>query len=307
MPGRVAKWLLVTAAIAALCGCGGMRSGTGLKETPGDRPHWTVTDDLGRQVIVPINLKRVVSLAPSVTENVFAVGGGDRLVGVTTFCNFPDEARSIAKIGDTMSPNMEVIVALRPELVLVTTASQIEAFTKVLEENGIVVYVTNPTSLDDVFRDLERLGQLFGTEEKAKQVVASLAARVESVRSASRDTTPSRVFIQISNEPLFTIGKGSYLNGLLEIANAISVTANVETAFPRLSKESALTLNPDVIILSDSEDNKEVNDAYRTSPAVRTGRVYRIDPDILSRPGPRLVDALEEIARVLRPDRPRSR
>src|SRR6185436_13845105 len=114
-------------------------------------------------VTVPVKITRVVSLAPSVTENIFAVGAGDRLVGVTTFCNYPEEAKSIAKIGDTMNPNMETIVGLKPDIVFVSSASQLEAFTKTLEQNGIAVYVTNPTSLYMLRGSIDNLGTIFGT------------------------------------------------------------------------------------------------------------------------------------------------
>jgi iron complex transport system substrate-binding protein len=113
----------------------------------------------------------------------------------------------------------------------------------------------------------------------------------------------TRVVIQVSREPLFTIGKGAFLNDLIARAGGESITANVETAFPKLSKETASALNPDVIILSDSEDNQEANEAFENSPAVKNGRVYKINADIISRPGPRLVDALEQIAKFLHPER----
>ena len=113
-----------------------------------------VTDDLGRTVTLPRKITRIVSLAPNLTENIFAVGAGDRLVGVTTFCNYPEQAKEIAKIGDTMTPNMESIVALKPDVVFVSTASQIEAFMKTLDANGIAVYVTNPKSLEGVSNNL---------------------------------------------------------------------------------------------------------------------------------------------------------
>src|SRR6478735_829924 len=124
----------------------GCRSAVETKSSITERPMRLVTDDLGRQVSLPVRIDRIVSLAPSVTENVFAAGAGDRLVGVTTYCNYPEQAKSIAKIGDTMNPNMESIVALKPDVVFVSSASQIEAFTSTLEQNGIAVYVTNPLS-----------------------------------------------------------------------------------------------------------------------------------------------------------------
>lgn len=254
-----------------------------------------LTDDLGRTVAVPATITRAVSLAPNLTENAFAVGAGDRLVGVTSFCNYPEAAKSIAKIGDTMNPNMESIVALKPEIVLVSTASQIEAFSSTLSANGISVFVTNPDSVDSMFRNLEQLGSLFGTAAKADELINNLRNRLKKLE-ARRSTMPAdRVFVQISREPLFTIGKQSFMTAALEKIGAISVTNDVETAYPKLSKETALALKPDVLIMSESDDNREPNTAFAGSPAIRDGNVIKVNADIISRPGPRLIDALELI------------
>jgi iron complex transport system substrate-binding protein len=264
-------------------------------------PTRLATDDLGRQVTLPVTINRAVSLAPSLTESIFAVRAGDRLVGVTTYCDYPEQAKAIAKVGDTMNPNIETIVALKPDVVFVSTASQIEAFAKTLADNGIGVYVTDPTSIDGVLRNLQQLGELFGT--KADGIVNDLNTRVGNVAGKTRDAKKVRVFVQISKEPLFTIGNGSFLNAILERAGGESVTKTVETAYPKISKETALALDPEAIVLSDSEDNREPNEVFRNSPAVKNGRVYRINADLLSRPGPRLVDALEQIARYLHPEK----
>ncbi len=272
-----------------------------------------VTDDLGRKVTIPVEISRVVSLAPSATEMIFAAGGGDRLVGVTTFCNYPEEAKSIAKIGDTMSPNMESIVALKPEVVFVSTASQIKAFAKTLEQNGIAVYVIKLESTIEIFDNLMKLGTIFDTFEAATNTGKALSERREQVCMKTdgcldrdkdeRAPNPVRVFIQISKEPLFTAGEDSFLNDLILDAGGVSVTANIKTAFPKLSKETAANLDPQVIILSESPDNQEPNEVFSNSPAVKNGRVYKVNADLLSRPGPRLVDALEQIARDLHPEK----
>ena len=226
---KYAAIVIVIATAFAAVGCG---SRPGIPD--GIRPTRVVVDDLGRRVTVPTNVERVVSLAPSITENVFAVGAGERLVGVTTFCNYPDQARSIAKIGDTMNPNMEAIVALKPDVVLVSTASQIEAFTKTLEQNGVAVYVTDPRSLDGVFKSLGGLGGLLGTDAVVEKLLPKLRERVDSVTRSVAGEPRSRAFVQVSREPLFTIGKGAFLNDVIEMAGGVSVTADVETAFPRL-------------------------------------------------------------------------
>jgi len=265
-----------------------------------------VTDDLGRTVSVPVRITRVVSLAPSLTENIFAVGAGDRLVGVTTFCNYPEAAKSIAKIGDTMNPNMESIVALKPDVVFVSTASQIEAFTKTLEANGIAVYVTNPKWPQDIYKNLTEFGIIFDTKETSEVVVNNLQARLKAVHEKCNTVDPRprvTVFVQISKEPLFTVGGGSFIGEIVGIAGGILLTRHIKETFPKISKETALALNPEAIILSESEDNNEPNEVFKNSPAVKNGRVYKVNADLLSRPGPRLVDALEQIAKDLHPEK----
>ena len=243
-----------------------------------------VTDDLGRRVVVPTKIRRVVSLAPSLTENIFAVGAGDRLVGNTTYCNFPEEAKSIQKVGDTLSPKLE-------------------SFKNVLEQNHIAVYVTNPNSLDAVLTDLRTLGDLFGTVDKTSELLNELQERIAEVTQNVEGQRAVPVFVQISKEPLFTIGNDSFVTELVAKAGGRSVTAEVPIGYPQLSKETAVALNPEVIILSESDDNREANEVFKNSTAVKNGRVYKINADLLSRPGPRLVEGLEQIARDLHPDK----
>src|SRR5256714_14927430 len=130
-----------------------------------------VVDEAGRRVTVPAKIERIVSLAPNLTEIVYAVGAGDRLVGDTTYCDYPEPAKTVAKVGDTMSPSVERIIALKPQIVLVSTASQLEAFTNQLSAQQIAVYVTDPQSLDDVFRSIQTLGDLFNEHERAAGIV----------------------------------------------------------------------------------------------------------------------------------------
>ena len=299
LKSRSYKLTVVAVAVFAAFGC----RGVGVPSPPVETRE--VHDDLGRAVKLPLKIDRAISLAPSLTEMIFAVGAGDRLVGVTTYCNYPAETAAVEKVGDTQTPNIEKIIALQPQVVFVSTASQLEAFSRTLNEQGIAVYVTSPKTLDEVFKNLQQLGDLFGTSETARKLVLDLQGRTSIVWNEFQHVGPGRasqsprVFLQISRDPLFTIGKQSFLTELIEKAGGESVTANVETAYPTISKETALALNPDVILLSDSDDNKEPSDAVKNSPAVKNNRVFRINADIISRPGPRLVDALEEIAKDL--------
>lgn len=257
-------------------------------------------DELGRTVELPERVSRIVSLAPNVTELIFAAGGGDRLVGVTTYCNFPAEAAAIDKVGDTMTPNLESIIALKPDVVIVSTASQVEALVDKLGANSIQVFVLAADDFERIGNTIRSLGDLFDTRDTADRVASALSERLAKLKQANSGFEPLKAFVQISNEPLFTIGKDSYLTNALTATGAVSVTADLPTAYPRMSKESAVKLDPDVIILSAGDDNSEPNAAFARSQAVKNRRIIKIDADLLSRPGPRLIDGLEQISCELR-------
>jgi iron complex transport system substrate-binding protein len=258
-----------------------------------------MTDDLGRKVELPQTVSRAISLAPSLTEIVFAVGGGDKLIGDTTYCNYPAEAEKIQKVGDTISPNLEAIIALKPDVVLVTTASQIETFSKRLEEQHIAVFITDPKDLEGVYRSISTIGEILGTTEKAETLVAGLKKRVAAVEAKTESAPPYRVFVQISEEPLYAAGGPTFITDLIQRAGGFSVTEKINDAFPKLSKETALAMQPDVILISAGDGNQKENSVFAGSPAVRNKKVFLIDGDLLSRPGPRSVDALEQIAEKL--------
>jgi iron complex transport system substrate-binding protein len=265
-----------------------------------------VTDEAGRRVQLGTHIDRIVSTAPNLTEIVYAVGAGDRLVGRTKYCDYPPEAKNVAEIGDTMTPSIERIIALKPQIVLVSTASQLEAFTKQLDQQKIAVYVTDPHSLEEVFRSIATLGDLFGTREQAATLVADLRRRTAIVEAKLHESKPVSVFYQLSGEPLYTIGRESFLTDLIQRAGGTSVTANVSGAFPRYSDEAALAARPEAIILPSGGSMGAANltpaAPLKNSPAVVNGRVFRINDDHLDRPGPRLVDGLEEMARALHPE-----
>ena len=269
-------------------------------------PSHKVHDEAGREVDLPQHIDRIVSLAPNLTEIVYFVGAGDRLVGDTEYCDYPAEAKKVAKIGDTMHPSVERIIALKPQIVLVSTASQLEAFTKQLDQQQIAVYVTNPRNLDEVFRSISTLGDLFGTKEQADKLVADLRRRSDAVTAAVSATKPIAVFYQVSDQPLYTIGRESFLTDLVRRAGGISATADVPGAFPRFSDEAALAARPEAIILptggSMGNANAKIAAPLKNSPAALNNRIYKINDDYLSRPGPRLIEGLEEMARALHPE-----
>jgi iron complex transport system substrate-binding protein len=265
-----------------------------------------ITDDAGRRVSIPVRVDRVVSLAPNLSEIVFAIGAGHLLVGRTSYCDFPPEAKAVAEVGDTLHPSLERIIAVKPQVVLVSTASQLEVFTKQLQGHDIAVFVTDPHDLEGVFRSIVQIGEIVGEQDKANSLVQTLRERTNAVEQAVKQKPPVKVFYQVSGEPLYTAGHDAFVTDLMRRAGAASVTADVPGAWPKYSNESALAARPDAIILpsggSMGEANSNVAEALRQSPAVLHGRVYKINDDHLARPGPRAVTGLEEMARALHPD-----
>ncbi len=292
---------IATLIVIGMASCADRQPNTSTSESTRE-----VVDEAGRRVQLPLRIDRIVSLAPNLTEILYAVGAGNSLVGDTEYCDYPEAAKRVAKIGDTMHPSIERIIALKPQLVLVSTASQLEAFTRQLDAQKIAVYVTNPRSLDEVFHSIETLGDLLGHHGGAAAIVADLRRRAAAVEVAMRSVKPVKVFYQVSGEPLYTIGREAYLTDLVHRAGGVSVTAEVPGAFPRFSDEAALAARPEAIILpsggSMGTANSTAAAALKNSPALLNNRVYKINDDHLSRPGPRLIDGLEEMARALHPE-----
>lgn len=292
--------ILIAFAIVLTAACGTSPNPAKLNSLGPDAPQRVVIDDLGKSVVIPENVNRTVSLAPNLTEIVFAVGAGDKLVGDTTYCNYPPEAQRIPKVGDTLKPNIETIVALKPEVVFVSTASQLETFIATLTEQKIAVFVTNPDSLDGIYSSIEKIGAVFKSETSPR-LIAELKERIGAVERKTTGADRPKVFLQL-DKSLFTIGRGSYLTDLIRRAGGESATSDVEKAYTQLSKETALAIDPEIIVLSESSDNDAPADVFRNSRAVRNGRVYRINADLISRPGPRVADALEQLAAALHPE-----
>ena len=265
-----------------------------------------ITDEAGRHVRVATKIERVVSLAPNLTEIIYAIGAGDRLVGNTTYCDYPEQAKSVQKVGDTLQPNIERILALRPNLIFISTSSQLEAFAQQLDAHHIPVYVSDPHDIEGVLHSIERIATVLDRQQQAGDLVKELRGRVAAVEAVVKNRQPVTVFYQLSAEPLYTAGRDAFVTDLIKRAGGLSVTADVPEAWPRYSQESAVAAKPDAIVLptggSMGAANSEVAMGLKASPAVLNGRVIKINGDLLVRPGPRAVDGLEQLARALHPE-----
>jgi ABC-type Fe3+-hydroxamate transport system substrate-binding protein len=258
---------------------------------------------------------RIVSTSPSITETLFALGLGDRVVGVSTFCRFPPEARTLPKIGTLLKPDAELIAGLRPTLVVMHDTSS--GLDRRLTALGIPFVVVARGTLDSVFTSIRQIATAAHVPTRGDTLVADITRRLDAIRQAHAATTPPRVLCIMGRRPgmladLVAVGPGSYVNTLIEIAggtNVLDVPGQPE--YPRISMEVVLRLDPDVIVdmvdMGETEaarrdrqiENDRLWSAYGGLTAVKTKRLYAVATDALLVPGPRVVDAAEWIATLL--------
>jgi iron complex transport system substrate-binding protein len=295
---------LLTLLLLLSAGAGGACSSRPAASPPTGRQ---LVDDLGRDVRIAERPERIVSLSPNLTEILYALGAGDRVAANTSYCDYPPEAREKPHVGDTQRPDLERIVALEPDLVLVPTASQLQSLVERLDGLGLPTYVAESRDLDGVFRSIERIGDAIGDREAGRDLAARLRARTEAVSSRVGALPAPRVFVVVGDEPLFTAGRGTFVDDLVRRAGGASISGDEATEWPQYSAETVIARAPEVIVVplashGVSEGGESLPVALRETPAARDGRIVRIDGDLLMRPGPRLVDGLEALARALHPE-----
>lgn len=262
-----------------------------------------IVDDLQRSVSLRAPAQRIISLAPSITESLFMIGAGDQICGVTDFCTYPEAATTKAHIGGMTTPSIEAIISLKPDLIFISMEGNTRQTFDRLTGLGMLVFVTNPRSLEGIRRSIEQLGSLTGHRREAETLIASMQARQESVRVRS-GTTRTTALLLISLEPLLAAGKNTFIDDLLQHAGAENLAASAPGTYPALSREAVLVMNPEVIIVTsdlaaDSSSLLSRFPEWTQLSAARNGGIYRIDPDLVSRPGPRALDGLELLTHFL--------
>lgn len=264
----------------------------------------TYQDGLGRTLSLKGTPKRIVSLSPALTENVFALGLGDRLVGVTAYCNRPPEAQKIEKVGDAFNVNLEKIVALKPDLVLCAGTKDFQAqYVKDMERLGIPTYVSGPSTVKEVLADLENLARVLGVEKKGRELVQKLQKEIDEISSSIKDSGKRpRVFVVLDKD-LWTVGPGSFIDDVISIAGGQNVVKDVKQQYLQISMEELLAKNPDVILVTIPKEEAralESRPGWSSLKAVQEGRVYYPNPDLVSRPSVAVVEGIKEIASWLR-------
>jgi len=272
----------------------------------------TITDGLKRSVTIAAQPDRIISLAPSNTEILFAVGAGPHVIGDTTFCNYPPEAATLTKIGgfDAKTISIEKIVALKPDLVVASDASQ-QPVISALEQQHIAVLSLTAQTFDDVYANITMIGQVTGHAASARQLVADMQRRVSAVQHKTAAIPASqrmRVYWEVFDQPLISAGPGSFIGQMISLAGGTNIFADLSQEYPEVSAEAIIKRDPQVILGPDSAQPVLSAALLARRPgwaqitAVRNGQVHAINGDIVSRPGPRLADALEQVTAAIYPN-----
>ncbi len=275
-------------------------------------PPLVMTDDLGNEITLDAPAQKIVSLAPSITESLFAIGAGGQMVGREDTVVYPPEAMNLPSVGSLWNGlPLEAIVAMEPDLVLVaeiTSADDVKA----MQDAGLTVYwQANPADLDEMYANLQTLAKLTGHEDEADALIASLRERVEAVDAALEgvDDAPLVFYELDATDPAnpYTGGPGTFIDQLITRAGGRNVGAALEGAWAQISVEALLEQDPDMILLADAlygttPESVAARAGWDALTAVQEERVYPFDPYLLSVPGPRLVDGLEALAVMLHPD-----
>jgi iron complex transport system substrate-binding protein len=274
----------------------------------------TLTDDLGRKVTLPSMPERIVSLAPSNTEILFAVGAGDQVVGLTKYCNYPpDVSKDRAIIGGfaANSISLEKVVSLQPDLVL-TAGSSHKTVIEALEKSDVTVYALDAQTLDGIYGNVLAVGQMTGHASEAQMLVDEMKQRMAAVSDKVK-TIPAnervRVFYEVWDEPLTTAGASTFVHQVIETAGGVNIFADVKEQYPKVSAETVIERNPDVIVGPSSHGSALIAGKIAARPgwkpvkAVEKERIVIVDGDMISRAGPRIVDAIEVVAKNLYPER----
>jgi len=268
----------------------------------------TLTDDDGVEATIPAEPERVVTFAPSMTEIVFALGLGERLVGVSgDYDDYPPDAAEIEHVGGAgdfgVDPNVEKVVELEPDLFLAVSGG--DQWKEQLRGLGVPVFTLNATDFEDLLDDIEVVGELTGASEEAKALVAELRAQADSVSASMAGGAPVTCFFEVGFPPLLTVGPNTFLFDLLERSGCEPVSAGADTDYPEWSVEQLVADGPQVYLVTDdtgvTPEDVAARPGFDVVPAVAEGRVEVVDGDLVTRPGPRIVEGLEQLAELMHP------
>lgn len=267
----------------------------------------TFVDDAGRKLYFAKAPTRVVSLAPSITEMLFSLGLDEQIVGVTDYCDFPDKAKTKTKVGYA-NPNVETLVSLQPDLVLTPRAFYRADLQAKLEQLKIPIFVLEAKMLEDIPLQLQTLGRIVDRSTEANAVAQVIRQRIGEIRRKASVLPPKRVLYVLNSQPLITVGPGSFIHQMIELAGGINVAARATAPYPRLSMETVLKEDPEVLVfpVGDTESvprsEQQQWRRWTSLSAVKHHRFHEVSSNLLNRPGPRIVKGLEQLATAIHPE-----
>ncbi|MEK3976954.1 ABC transporter substrate-binding protein [Psychrobacillus sp. FSL K6-1267] len=309
MNKQLRNWLAVLILSILLVGCQEAEKNTAVEtDSVQEVKEYTVTDDMGKEVTFEEVPETIVSLQPSNTEILFALGVGDKIVGATEYDTYPEEALEIERVSDSMKFNAERILEINPDVVIAYTTGSEEEL-KVLEDAGLDVFVIQSAlSFEDVYGDIEQLAAVMGVEDKGTDLVDSIKTTIQSVQDkVSGVSDQKHVYFEISPSPeIFTTGKNTFQQEVLSKATVVNIFGDQE-GWIKLSEEDVIKKNPPIILttvnyVEDPIGEIKARPGWNQLEAVQNNAIFQLDQDIMSRPGPRIGEAVELVAKTVYPE-----
>jgi iron complex transport system substrate-binding protein len=270
----------------------------------------TYSDDIGRTVQINGIPQRIISLSPSNTEMVYALGLQDKLVGVTSYDNYPPDARNKPVVSDYSTVDLEKIVNAKPDLILADSIQKNDTI-PALEKLGITVFTMSPDNIDGIFNEIKVIGQITGKTKEADNLVSNLTSRIQTVADKTTnlsDAQKPRVLFVTWHDPIWTAGSDTMIQYLIDEAGGTNIASDLD-GYATITLESVIERNPQVIVVMSSMGAQNVsldfiksNEQFQSTDAVKNERVYKIDADIFGRTTPRIVDGLETLAKLVHPE-----
>ncbi len=271
-----------------------------------------ITDGLGEEVVIEEKPEKIISLSPQTTENLFALGAGENVIGVTSYADYPAKATEVEKIGTITEPNIEKIITMEPDLVIAASVNKMESIER-LKELNIKVAGFSANNVNDAIENMKKIGQITGNAEQSEEIVTELYIKIAEIKNLVDEKLANndrpKVFYELWSDPLYTAGVDNFIDNMIHIAGGYNIGRLAGTQWPQFSLEKLLVEDPDVYISTPHSAEMQVSvesikkrDRFQEISAIKNDRVYMIDQNILNRATPRMIKALGQLTKALWPD-----
>lgn len=279
-----------------------------LLHIPAEGKDRLLTDETGRKVKIPYPARRIIPLAPSITEILFALGLNEEIAAITNFCDYPEAVLGKPRIGGFVNPDTEKIVSLKPDLIIgIRDGNRMDTVHR-LNDFGFPVYLIDPKGFDGVLGTIKNIGDVVGREKESRRLIKELIDKRENMITLTRSLSKPKVFFQVGDVPLITVGKGTLADDLIRLAGGRSISENELVSYPSYGIETILARAPEIIIMTSMESKKDHMNLvkkwqnWKSIPAVKMNAIYVIDSNLVDRPTPRIAEGLEALVRIIHPE-----